>query len=544
MATYDKVYTVTSISHVIPIKLDITKLNYPHWSKLFSVHCEGFEVGKFIQQALTAEELASATWRKADVVVQTWIYSTISESLLERLLNSESSNAFQAWSFLQKIFQDNKRSKTVELTAELRNITIGDQTIEEYFRSIDKIATQLKNLGSTVNDADLVTYTINGLNNKYPHASHIILHREEFPNFETVRSMLTLEELQFNRQNRSGSSQNTTGTPSSPAVLVAQTAPPPSHHPRPPQVCRNFNRGSCRFGEKCRYLHQYNRASAPANNILGSHLNGVTNRSNGNSQAQLLGIIAAQQNFINQHTLARPTAPLFSSFGPRNPLAQQISPPGFPAGGHQANYIGPGITYGPQQPTGIGQPHPTSGYVNYSGSNSLFSPQNVVGFFSSKSMTQQPNQETIIPQAFSATTLPDYGNIGWTMDTGATTHLTSSIKNLSTVFNHCMYPSVSVGDGNSILVTNTGHSVLPNINRPLYLNNVLVTPNIVKNLIYVSHFTRDNKVSVSFDEFGFSVKDYLTSRLLLRCDSTGDLYPFTNQPASPAHHALFTSSSI
>ncbi|XP_071727594.1 uncharacterized protein [Rutidosis leptorrhynchoides] len=115
---------------------------------------------------------------------------------------------------------------------------------------------------------------------------------------------------------------------------------------------------------------------------------------------------------------------------------------------------------------------------------------------------------------------------------------------LSTVFNHCIYPSVAVGDGNHIPVVNTGHSVLPNVNRPLHLSNVLVTPNIVKNLISVRRFARDNKVSVTFDEFGFSVKDYLTHRLLLRCDSTGDLYPFTNPTASPTHHALITTPSI
>ncbi|XP_071718192.1 uncharacterized protein [Rutidosis leptorrhynchoides] len=515
MATYDKVYTVTSISNLIPIKLDLSKLNYPHWSKLFSVHCEGFKVGKFIITATTPEELASATWRKADAVVQMWIYSTISESLLERLLNSDSTNAFLAWLFLKKNFQDNKRSKTLELTAELRNITIVDQTVEEYFRSIDKIATQLKNLGSTVSEPDLVTYAVN--------------------DFKTVRSMLKLEELQLNRKNHTSSSQNSIGTPSSPSVLLAQAAPPSPQHPRPPQVCRNFNRGSCCFGEKCRYLHQPHRTPAPNTSGNGSSnfiMGTIRPNNNHNSQAQLLGIIQAQQQFINKYTLPKP------NFCP--PLAEHVSPPGFPTY-PQANYVGPGTVNGSQQafqPNSAGQSQVFNGHGHTSGPNTLFNPQS--GFFSH----QPAAQETVIPQAFTATTLPDYGNTGWTMDTGATTHLTSSIKNLSTIFDHCMYLSIYVGDGKSIPVINTGHSILPNPNRPLYLNNVLFTPDIVKNLISVRHFTRDNKVSVSFDEFGFSVKNYLTSHLLLRCDSTGDFYPFTSQPASPTHHALLTSSSI
>ncbi|GKC04447.1 ribonuclease H-like domain-containing protein, partial [Tanacetum coccineum] len=69
------------------------------------------------------------------------------------------------------------------------------------------------------------------------------------------------------------------------------------------------------------------------------------------------------------------------------------------------------------------------------------------------------------------------------MDTGASSHLNSSVNNLSTIFNSRIYPSVLVGDGKSIPVTNTGHSTLPTPYRTLHLNNVLITPNIVKNLI-------------------------------------------------------------
>nr|GEV31620.1 ribonuclease H-like domain-containing protein [Tanacetum cinerariifolium] len=37
----------------------------------------------------------------------------------------------------------------------------------------------------------------------------------------------------------------------------------------------------------------------------------------------------------------------------------------------------------------------------------------------------------------------------------------------------------------------------------------------------------DNNYTIEFDAFGFSVKDFLTRRILLRCDSSGDLYPVT-----------------
>ncbi|GJZ46817.1 ribonuclease H-like domain-containing protein [Tanacetum coccineum] len=110
------------------------------------------------------------------------------------------------------------------------------------------------------------------------------------------------------------------------------------------------------------------------------------------------------------------------------------------------------------------------------------------------------------------------------------------------VFNTCMYLSISVGDGHSIFVTNTGHSILPTPTKSLHLNNVLITPHIVKNLISARQFVRDNNCTIEFDAFGFSVKDFLTRRVLLRCDSTGDLYPVTSP--SPIPHAFLVSQHM
>ncbi|GKA93738.1 ribonuclease H-like domain-containing protein [Tanacetum coccineum] len=118
----------------------------------------------------------------------------------------------------------------------------------------------------------------------------------------------------------------------------------------------------------------------------------------------------------------------------------------------------------------------------------------------------------------------------WNMDTGESSHLTDNTGMLTSFSNSSIYPSVFVGNGNSIPVTHTRHSFLHTSHKPLHLNHILVTPNKIKNLIFVQKFTRDNDVFVEFDAYGFSVKDYQTQKLLLRCDSMGDLYPVTQQP--------------
>ncbi|GKD28342.1 ribonuclease H-like domain-containing protein [Tanacetum coccineum] len=113
----------------------------------------------------------------------------------------------------------------------------------------------------------------------------------------------------------------------------------------------------------------------------------------------------------------------------------------------------------------------------------------------------------------------------WYMDTGATSHLSSHTGNLQTSSLNRNFHSVIVGNGSFIPVTHSGHLQIPNPYRPLHLKNVLVTPNIIKNLVSVRKFTTDNKCSIDFDPYGFTVRDYHTRQTLLRCDSTGDLYP-------------------
>ena len=68
---------------------------------------------------------------------------------------------------------------------------------------------------------------------------------------------------------------------------------------------------------------------------------------------------------------------------------------------------------------------------------------------------------------------------------------------------------------------------------PLQLRNVLIAPQIVKNLISVRALTRDNSVSVEFDPWGFSIKDLRTRMALLRCDFSGELYPLRPSSSTP-----------
>jgi hypothetical protein len=121
------------------------------------------------------------------------------------------------------------------------------------------------------------------------------------------------------------------------------------------------------------------------------------------------------------------------------------------------------------------------------------------------------------------------------MDTGAETHMTSNSGNLCTFQTPSFFtPSnIVIGNGSLLPVTHTGSVTFPTACGPLHLNNVLVSPHLIKNLISVRQFTIDNKCSVEFDPSGFSVKDLETQNVIVRCNSSGPLYPLLSSVFRP-----------
>jgi len=107
-----------------------------------------------------------------------------------------------------------------------------------------------------------------------------------------------------------------------------------------------------------------------------------------------------------------------------------------------------------------------------------------------------------------------------------------------------LHSSIVVGNGTHIPVTSRGQSTLHTPASKFTLNNVLVVPAIVRNLLSVRQFTRDNSCSIEFDALGFSVKDLRTRRVILRCNSDGDLYTITAAVPTTAHALLAASTSL
>ncbi|GKA12428.1 ribonuclease H-like domain-containing protein [Tanacetum coccineum] len=183
--------------------------------------------------------------------------------------------------------------------------------------------------------------------------------------------MLLLEESRLKQKSTRQSARDS--TPSSPHVLLAAASNNRNNSAGVP-LCCNFQRCSCNFGERCKYVHTNVSGSVTRNGNGNTNNRGSSPQWN-NTTGQIVHGPAPGQAYVTQ-----PTIPL-SLTGPAG--VSPSGPPAYTTGPLHGTW-GPQVVYDP--------------YVD---------------------------QATTLPQAFNAMTVQNYGDSGWYMDIGATSHLAS-----------------------------------------------------------------------------------------------------------------------
>ncbi|XP_022014316.1 uncharacterized protein LOC110913804 [Helianthus annuus] len=149
------VYTVTDIQKKIRV-LDGSKVTYSAWVKLFQLHARGYEVLDHITSEPPPEtDPTYDQWKKIDAIVLQWIYSTLSDEYLLRVLESDST-ALQAWNRVKAIFHNNKGPRCAALQTKFVNLKLSAcASLEAYCQTLRDLAAQLDDVGSPVNEQSL-----------------------------------------------------------------------------------------------------------------------------------------------------------------------------------------------------------------------------------------------------------------------------------------------------------------------------------------------------------------------------------------------------
>lgn len=129
----------------------------------------------------------------------------------------------------------------------------------------------------------------------------------------------------------------------------------------------------------------------------------------------------------------------------------------------------------------------------------------------------------------------------WYPDTGSTNHLTNDLQNLNLHAEpYTGLDQIQVGNGAGLAITHTGSSKINSSQSSFHLSNILHVPQIKKNLISVSQFTKDNNVFIEFHSSHFFVKDEVTKKVLLQGMPKDGLYPFPSSISSPSPYQSFS----
>ncbi|KAH9750824.1 retrovirus-related pol polyprotein from transposon RE1 [Citrus sinensis] len=104
---------------------------------------------------------AYINWRAQDQTLLGWILSSISEGILNTVLNCE--NSFEAWRSIKKQFGVQSEARVMQLRYEMNVLRKENMSVEEYCLKVKVVADKLACAGSPVSEKDLLIQILNGL---------------------------------------------------------------------------------------------------------------------------------------------------------------------------------------------------------------------------------------------------------------------------------------------------------------------------------------------------------------------------------------------
>ncbi|KAM0042773.1 putative RNA-directed DNA polymerase [Helianthus debilis subsp. tardiflorus] len=235
-------YSVNNIQSKVRT-LDGTTVTYSAWVKLFKFHATAYRVLDHLDDTKppVATDPTYPGWKELDALVSQWIYSCVSDDLLQRILDTEAS-ARQTWLKLEKIFLSNKRAKAAALETQFVNLTLSAcSSIDDYCKQLKDLANQLADVDQPITEDRLVLQLVRGLSKEFDTTASLI--NSQVADWDTARSMLNDEVIrQAARQQQSSTVLVTPATSQSP-----QSAVPSNQFQQPRDSNNQYQQSSTQY---------------------------------------------------------------------------------------------------------------------------------------------------------------------------------------------------------------------------------------------------------------------------------------------------------
>nr|XP_043620058.1 uncharacterized protein LOC122591897 [Erigeron canadensis] len=214
-------YSVTNIQSKIRT-LDGTNVTYSQWIRLFRLHAVAYKVMDHIDGTAPPPPPASSSagyevWKEIDVLALQWIFGTLSDALLKRVMDGSTVTAHVAWSKLEKIYLSNKKACAASLETKFCNLSLSAcSSVDAYCQQLTDLANQMADVDVPVTKSRLVLQLVRGLPAEFNTTASLI--NQNDVDWDQAVSMLQDEVLRLDAQKDSHATVL--------AATSSQTTPP------------------------------------------------------------------------------------------------------------------------------------------------------------------------------------------------------------------------------------------------------------------------------------------------------------------------------
>ena len=149
-------------------------------------------------------------WKKTDKLLMSWIFSTLTPSVLAQVNGCKTS--FEMWSRIERTFAQRSMARIMQLKQQMQSLKKGTDSISEFVVKLKAINDALASAGELVSDRDIIICLLNGVGHEYDSVVTLISSQQNTMTIENAQFLFLMHEQRIELLN--GPTNMNVGSPS------------------------------------------------------------------------------------------------------------------------------------------------------------------------------------------------------------------------------------------------------------------------------------------------------------------------------------------